>query len=201
MARQFEISTGWPDASLLVGWDPAFGTYYAQIFDGSVGEQEPLLWLTPKAPGIQDVNKFEAYINQNIKGRWPAIRLIKILRINLERDMHAEGGYHNDIPARTNLGVMPPSVSSSGIVFSYREGDSTEDAIEDIKDWFFDNYEDAEISPDTEVDFYQVKDEILKYWLGEYPNAILNAAIKDIEETDTLTWVAASWRFDVLEDA
>jgi len=147
-------------------------------------KQGPLLWLTPIAPGIQDVERFETYINQSVKGRWPAIKLNKILRLNLERDKLEEGGSRNGVPAQTNLGILPPSVSSSSIVFSYQEGDSKEDSIEDLKD-----ASQAEGNPPLSV-----REEIIKYWAGEYPDIILDVAIKAIEDTGTVDWVPASWR-------
>ncbi len=186
---------------MIVGWDPALGTFYAQIYDSD--PDDVLFVLPPEPSGIQDVDTLEAYINEVVKDELPPVKFNKVLRLNLERDKLAEGGYHNNIEAKKDLGVMPPSVSSSGIVFSYREGDIAEYCIEDIKDWFFDNYKDAlqHSNEDTqnEATLYRVRDEVLKYWAGEYPDAILNAAIKAIEDTGTLNWVAASWRFDVLE--
>ncbi len=103
MARQFEVrSTGWQHANLIVGWNPALGTYYGTIYDSTVDELGPLLLLTPH-PGIQDAGELEAYINENVQNKWgnedgwPIIKLNKLTRINLERDRLEEGGYWNEI--------------------------------------------------------------------------------------------------------
>jgi len=215
-ARQFEVkTTGWQYGNLIVGWDPALGTYFAQILDGTADKFGPLLWMRPPGAGIQELDKFEKYINEEVKNKWsdpkkwPPIRLIKLLRINLEKDRL---GYWSGNSATRNLApLQPPSVSSSGIVFTYSPADSTEDSIENLKDWFFDNYEDpAQHTSHNSREGgylyihggpYSAQEELFEYWEDEYPEEIINAASEAIEDkTGISEWAPAYWRIEQEED-
>ncbi len=97
-------------------------------------------------------------------------------------------------------------------MITYSAEDSEEDLqnnIEDLKDWFFDNYED----PAEHTSYngreggylyihggpYDAYEELVKYWDGEYPDDIISATSSAIEAIGISEWAPAQWR--VAEDS
>lgn len=216
MARQFKVyDTGWEDAILIVGWDPALGTYYAQIHDSGVEEYGPVMWLTPKGNGIQDVDELVEYINDNIRGRWKPISLNRLFHDNLKWDKDLEGGYHNNIPKKANIGIRPADIEAydsypnTQRVCSNMPEEYKYTAM-DLCDWFFENYEDPK--ENTPVDSktncyvfeyggpYRASDVIKYYWSYKYPSEVINHVLEEIKKLNVKGWAPAQWRIEALDE-
>ncbi len=79
--------------SVVVGWDPALGTYYAQIRDYKISQDDDcvIIWLTPAPGEIQTVKQLEKLLNQRIGDKILAVRIPWHLRWQLTKNKKIEG--------------------------------------------------------------------------------------------------------------
>jgi hypothetical protein len=87
---RYEITPDhWPaHTSFAVGWDPPLGTFFAQVIDHSIGEDDDpvLVWVGALPPYFRDLDKVMRIVNDGVRGRLPPVALPTELGDRLIRD-------------------------------------------------------------------------------------------------------------------
>jgi hypothetical protein len=79
----------WPDhTALALGWDPGLDTYYAQVMDYSIGQDDDcvIVWIAPTLGGITDLTTLMRTLHVRLDGRLPRVRLSPTRRCRLLKD-------------------------------------------------------------------------------------------------------------------
>jgi hypothetical protein len=93
MSRHVYRPPKWPsDFSLAVGFDPALETFFAQVMNDSLGQDDDcvIVWLTPRPREILDPDQLVRIVNRRTRGSLPPVRLTQRMRDRLTRDMRRE---------------------------------------------------------------------------------------------------------------
>jgi hypothetical protein len=74
--------------SLAVGWDEPLQTYFAQVFDTSISEDDDrvIVWIGGLPPYYTDLGDMKRALNDGISGKLPAITLSKDMQAMLRND-------------------------------------------------------------------------------------------------------------------
>ena len=104
MSRYEFLPPGWStDYSFAVGWDRPLETFFAQVMDYSVSQDDDcvIVWVGALPPYFADVDATMQVVNGRIRGRLPAITLTREMRERLIRDRRREDdAFDSEEPAR-----------------------------------------------------------------------------------------------------
>jgi hypothetical protein len=89
MSRYEFRPSHWPDhTSLTVGWDRPLDTFFAQVMDSSIPEDDDrvIVWLGAMQPYFSDVDTLMQTLNHCIPGRLQPVALTPAMRSTLIED-------------------------------------------------------------------------------------------------------------------
>jgi hypothetical protein len=89
MSRYEYLPKHWPDhLSFAVGWDPALDTYFAQVLDQSISQDDDcvIVWLGAMPPHYDHIDELMQALNRRILGRLHPVTLTARMRATLIRD-------------------------------------------------------------------------------------------------------------------
>ena len=89
MSRYKLVPPGWPaTCSVFVGWDEDWGTYFAQVIDTSISQDDACLIVSLGSEPLEfcDLDELMRATNRRIGDRLPPIRLPQKLRRLLSKD-------------------------------------------------------------------------------------------------------------------
>jgi len=89
MSRYEYVPSCWSSTcSFAIGWDDALQTYFAQVLDHSIGEDDDgvTVWLGGMPPHYSGLDEMMQAVNGRINGKLPAVILPKELRAALMKD-------------------------------------------------------------------------------------------------------------------
>lgn len=89
MSRHEFLPQGWSATySFAIGWDVPLHTYFAQVIDTSISEDEDrvIAWLGGMPPYYRDLDALLREVNARIGGTLPPVALPKRLRATLAKD-------------------------------------------------------------------------------------------------------------------
>jgi len=93
---------GWPShCELAVGWDPALETYFAQVRDYSISQDDNcvIAWLGALGPHYRDIDGLMQALNDRIRGLLPEVTLTEAKRSRLRKDKKID--YDGEAPHST----------------------------------------------------------------------------------------------------
>jgi hypothetical protein len=103
MSRYEYTPPRWPaHTSLAVGWDPPLATFFAQVMDDSISEDDDrvIVWVGGLPPYFKDIDQVMRIVNRRIRGRLPVLSLTKEMRDRLTRDKEREDEKHRILEER-----------------------------------------------------------------------------------------------------
>lgn len=124
MSRYENTPPQWPaHTSFAVGWDPPLRTFFAQVIDDSISQDDDrvLVWVGALPPYFQDIDEVMRIVNDRIRGRLPPVTLTTKRRARLIRDRERDetgaraGGRRRMWPVcALDLRPLQPGASDEG---------------------------------------------------------------------------------------
>jgi hypothetical protein len=100
MSRYEFVPPGWSATfSFAIGWDVPLDTFFAQVIDTSISEDDDrvIVWVGAMPPYYRDLDAMLWEVNGRIAGRLPAVALLGDMRATLikDRDRSAQASPRN----------------------------------------------------------------------------------------------------------